>query len=251
MTSTGARTLEARHGVRIADAAALGPGELELLAEETGRRLAHASATDILTWAALTFGEKLVVASSMADGVVAHLAARVQPGVAVVFLDTGLHFPETIGTRRALEAALDIRVIDARPRLDLAEQEQRHGQALWATDPDRCCDLRKVQPLAQALAPYRAWVSGIRGEETAARANVPVVHWDSARAMVKVNPIARWSRPDVDAYAERHGVLVNPLRQLGYASIGCAPCTRPVDAGEDDRAGRWSGLHKVECGIHR
>jgi phosphoadenosine phosphosulfate reductase len=110
--------------------------------------------------------------------------------------------------------------------------------------------MRKVTPLARVLAPFTAWATGIRGDETAARVGTAVVHWDERRGMVKVNPIARWSHEEVEAYAARHGVLINPLQQLGYASIGCAPCTRPVQAGENARAGRWAGADKSECGIH-
>lgn len=251
MSPQTARALQVRHGVAVADARALGPAELELLADQAGHQLAEASAIDVITWAALTFGDRLVVASSMADGVVAHLASRARPGVKVAFLDTGLHFAETIGTRDALQATLDIEVVDARPELTVEQQERAHGPRLWSTDPDLCCTLRKVEPLERVLAPFRAWVTGIRGDETADRVGTPVVHWDARRAMVKVNPIARWTQAEVDAYAARHDVLVNPLRQLGYASIGCAPCTRPVAAGEDQRAGRWAGAAKVECGIHR
>jgi phosphoadenosine phosphosulfate reductase len=250
MTVTAAAALHARYGVAVADARDLGKAELELIAADAGERLADARALDILTWAALTFGERLVVASSMADGVVAHLASRAQPGVQVAFLDTGLHFPETIGTRDAVAATLDVRVLDARPDLSVEEQAQKFGPALWATDPDRCCQLRKVAPLERVLAPFQAWATGIRGDETAARVGTPVVPWDAGRGLVKVNPIARWSNAEVDAYAARYGVLVNPLRQIGFASIGCAPCTRPVRAGENARAGRWADADKFECGIH-
>jgi phosphoadenosine phosphosulfate reductase len=110
--------------------------------------------------------------------------------------------------------------------------------------------MRKVTPLARVLAPFTAWATGIRGDETAARVGTPVVQWDKRRGMVKVNPLARWSHDEVEAYAQRHGVLINPLQQLGYASIGCAPCTRPVRVGESTRAGRWAGADKSECGIH-
>ena len=250
MQVTPQASLHARYGVTVADARALGKAELELIAEDAGQRLADARAIDVLTWASLTFGDKMVVASSMADGVVAHLASRTHNGVKVAFLDTGLHFAETIGTRDALAATLSIEVVNATPDLTVDEQAQKFGPALWSTDPDRCCQLRKVAPLERVLAPFRAWVTGIRGDETAARVGTPVVHWDAKRGMVKVNPIARWSNAEVDAYAARYGVLINPLRQLGFASIGCAPCTRPVRPGENARAGRWADADKSECGIH-
>lgn len=250
MTTDPAAALHARYDVVVADARDLGATELELLAEDAGRRLADARAIDILTWANLTFGQRLVVASSMADGVVAHLASRAQPGVNVLFLDTGLHFAETLGTRDALIATLDINLINATPDLTVEQQAQKFGPMLWADDPDRCCGMRKVAVLERSLAPFQAWVTGIRGDETADRVGTPVVHWDARRGMVKVNPIARWTHAEVDAYAERNGVLVNPLQQLGFASIGCAPCTRPVREGESTRAGRWAGRDKSECGIH-
>ncbi len=250
MTVTAAAALHARYGVAVADARDLGKAELELIAADAGERLADARALDILTWAALTFGERLVVASSMADGVVAHLASRARPGVHVAFLDTGLHFAETYGTRDALAATLDITLINVTPDLTVSEQEQKFEPMLWQSDPDRCCSIRKVTPLARVLAPYQAWVTGIRGDETAERVGTPVVHWDERRGMVKVNPIARWTHSEVESYARRYGVLINPLQQLGYASIGCAPCTRPVQPGENARAGRWAGADKAECGIH-
>jgi len=250
MTVDPAAALHARYGVTVADARNLGAAELDLLADEAGELLADARAIDILTWATLTFGEDLVVASSMADGVVAHLASRTMPGINVLFLDTGLHFAETLGTRDALEATLDITVINAKPDLTVEQQEKKFGANLWASDPDKCCGIRKVVVLERELAPFQAWVTGIRGDETADRVGTPVVHWDARRGMVKVNPIARWTHAEVDAYAERNGVLVNPLQQLGFASIGCAPCTRPVRHGESTRAGRWAGREKSECGIH-
>jgi phosphoadenosine phosphosulfate reductase len=250
MTIDPAVALHARYGVAVADASDLGAAELELLAQEAGRGLAEARAIDILTWTSLTFGPRFVVTSSMADGVVAHLASRAHPGVNVLFLDTGLHFAETLGTREALVATLDINLINATPDLTVEQQNQKFGPLLWADDPDRCCEMRKVVVLERELAPFQAWVTGIRGDETADRVGTPVVHWDSRRGMVKVNPIARWTQAEVEAYAERHGVLVNPLRQIGFQSIGCAPCTRPVRAGENARAGRWAGRDKAECGIH-
>ena len=159
-------------------------------------------------------------------------------------------FAETLGTRDAIAATLPIRVRSVTPALSLAAQEAAHGPALWDRDPDRCCALRKVEPLGRLLAPYRAWVTGLRRGESESRADTPVVAWDARRRKVKVNPIARWSSADVEAYADRHAILVNPLKQLGYTSIGCQPCTRPVAEGEHERAGRWSGAPKTECGIH-
>jgi phosphoadenosine phosphosulfate reductase len=225
--------------------------DLRRLAEQAGRDLEEASADEVLRWAADTFGSRFCVTSSMADAVVAHLASRAMPGVDVVFLDTGYHFPETIGTRDAVAAVMDVNVITLRPRQTVAEQDARHGPKLHDRDPDLCCALRKVAPLEEGLRGYDAWATGLRRDESPTRANTPVVGWDAKRQKVKIAPIARWSQEDVEAYAARYGVLTNPLLTDGYASVGCAPCTRRVPAGEDARAGRWAGLGKTECGIHQ
>ncbi|GHC68490.1 phosphoadenylyl-sulfate reductase [Streptomyces cinnamoneus] len=223
---------------------------LEQLAERAGRELEDAPALEVLRWAVDTFGERFCVTSSMEDAVVAHLAARARPGVDVVFLDTGYHFPETIGTRDAVEAVMDVRVLTLTPRLSVAEQDAVHGPALHDRDPDLCCALRKVRPLEEGLASYDAWATGLRRDESPSRAGTPVVGWDARRRKVKVSPIARWTQADVDAYITEHHVLTNPLLADGYASIGCAPCTRRVADGEDARAGRWAGRGKTECGLH-
>ncbi|CAM5720284.1 Adenosine 5'-phosphosulfate reductase OS=Streptomyces alboniger OX=132473 GN=cysH PE=3 SV=1 [Streptomyces alboniger] len=224
--------------------------ELRALAEQAGRDLEDASALEILTWAADTFGPRFCVTSSMEDAVVAHLASRAMPGVDVVFLDTGYHFPETIGTRDAVEAVLDVNVITLTPRQTVAEQDAEYGPRLHDRDPDLCCKLRKVKPLEEGLTPYAAWATGLRRDESPTRANTPVVGWDEKRRKVKVSPIARWTQDDVDAYVNEQGVLTNPLLMDGYGSVGCAPCTRRLLEGEDARAGRWSGNAKTECGIH-
>ena len=227
-----------------------GTVELRELAEQAGRDLEDASALEILRWAADTFGKRFCVTSSMEDAVVAHLASRALPGVDVVFLDTGYHFPETIGTRDAVEAVIDVNVITLTPRQTDAEQDSEYGPKLHDRDPDLCCKLRKVQPLEQGLKDYRAWATGLRRDESPTRADTPVVGWDEKRRKVKISPIARWTQDDVDAYVAEHGVLTNPLLMDGYASVGCAPCTRRVLEGEDARAGRWAGRAKTECGLH-
>ncbi|MFG2812790.1 phosphoadenylyl-sulfate reductase [Streptomyces sp. NPDC048410] len=224
--------------------------ELRDLAERAGRELEDAPALEVLRWAVDTFGERFCVTSSMEDAVVAHLASRVRPGVDVVFLDTGYHFPETIGTRDAVDAVMDVNVVTLTPEKTVAEQDAEHGPRLHDRDPDLCCALRKVQPLEAGLTEYQAWATGLRRDESPTRANTPVVGWDARRRKVKVSPIARWTQDDVDAYVAEHGVLTNPLLMDGYASVGCAPCTRRVLEGEDARAGRWAGRGKTECGLH-
>jgi phosphoadenosine phosphosulfate reductase len=217
---------------------------------EAAASLESASALEILTWAVTTFGDGLVVTSSMQDAVIPHLAARVKPGIKVLFLDTGYHFPETIGTRDAMQSAYDVEVLNVTPRQTVAEQDKEYGAELFGRDPDLCCALRKVEPLREALEPYTAWITGLRRAEAPSRANTPTVEWDADRRRVKVNPTVRWTDDDVERYIEDNNLLVNPLRHDGYPSIGCAPCTRRVAQGEDARAGRWAGRNKQECGLH-
>jgi phosphoadenosine phosphosulfate reductase len=224
--------------------------DLRGLAERAARELEDAPALEVLRWAAETFGPRFCVTSSMTDAVVIHLASRAMPGIDVLFLDTGYHFPETIGTRDAIDAVMDVNVVTLTPRLTVAEQDARYGPKLYERNPDLCCAMRKVQVLQEGLRKYDAWATGLRREESATRARTPVVGWDARRGKVKVSPIARWTQADVEAYIAKHDVLTNPLLQEGYTSIGCAPCTRRIVEGEDPRAGRWAGLAKTECGIH-
>ncbi len=219
-------------------------------AETAGLELEGATAQEILGWAVATFADGLAVASSMGDGLLAHLAAGVHPGIEVLFLDTGYHFPETIGTRDAVAATYGATVRTVLPLLTVAEQDRVHGPDLWQRDPTACCAMRKVEPLERALAPYLAWASGVRRDEAATRRDTRVVEWDARRGMVKINPLAAWTQADVDDYIEAHGILVNPLAYDGYPSIGCAPCTHRVEPGQDPRSGRWSGQSKTECGLH-
>jgi phosphoadenosine phosphosulfate reductase len=224
--------------------------ELRELAQIAGPELELAPAELIIEWAVQTFGERFCITSSMSDAVLAHLASTVAPGIDVAFLDTGYHFAETIGTRDAVAATLPLTVVNLRPELSVAEQDAVHGPDLWRTDPDACCAMRKVEPLRRGLAGYDAWATGLRRDEAHSRVIAPVVGWDEAKQKVKVSPIARWSADDVDRYIVENGVLVNPLTYDGYPSIGCWPCTRRVEPGEDPRSGRWSGFAKTECGIH-
>jgi phosphoadenosine phosphosulfate reductase len=227
------------------------PAELRELVQHVGAELELAPATDIIEWAVATFGARFAITSSMGDAVLAHLASTVAPGIDVVFLDTGYHFAETIGTRDAVAATLPVNLLSITPAQSVAEQDATYGKELYARDPDLCCALRKVQPLQEALAGYDAWATGLRRAETHDRVIAPVVGWDETKQKVKVSPLARWSDEDVDRYVAEHGVLVNPLAHDGYPSIGCWPCTRRVAPGEDPRAGRWAGTAKTECGIHQ
>lgn len=224
--------------------------ELQQIAEQVGRDLETATAQEILRWAVDTFGDRFAIATSMGDGLLAHLAASVASGVELVFLDTGYHFAETMGTRDAVASSYDVKVRTVLPLLSVAQQDREYGADLWDRNPTLCCAMRKVEPLARALEPFDAWASGVRRDEAVSRHDTRVVEWDAKRQMVKVNPIATWTQADADAYVADNGVLVNPLAYDGYPSIGCAPCTHRVAPGEDPRSGRWSGQAKTECGIH-
>jgi phosphoadenosine phosphosulfate reductase len=226
------------------------PVELRRIAGLAAAELRDATAEEILSWAGRTFGDRLAVASSMADTVLVDLAARNAPGVHVLFLDTGYHFPETIGTRDAVAATYPITLVTVTPEQTVAEQDHWYGPQLYARDPDRCCALRKIAPLDAALARYDAWVTGLRRDESPTRADTPVIGWDDRHDMVKISPLAGWTTDDVAEYAARHGVLQNPLLADGYLSIGCRPCTTRVEPGADPRSGRWAGRVKTECGLH-
>ncbi|HWJ67094.1 MAG TPA: phosphoadenylyl-sulfate reductase [Nocardioides sp.] len=226
------------------------PEELREIVSHWGAELELAPAEVIIEWAAATFGERFCITSSMGDAVLAHLAEKVVPGTDVVFLDTGYHFVETIGTRDAVAATMNVNLISITPVQSVAEQDAEYGPELYKRDPDLCCALRKVKPLADSLAGYDAWATGLRRAETHNRVIAPVIGWDAKKQKVKVSPIARWSDEQVERYIAENGVLVNPLVYDGYPSIGCAPCTRRVAPGEDPRSGRWAGTNKTECGIH-
>jgi phosphoadenosine phosphosulfate reductase len=224
--------------------------DLKSIAETASAELAEATADEALAWTARTFGDAWIVASNMQDAVLVDLAVRVKPDVDVLFLETGYHFAETIGTRDAVAAVYPrIRIVNAAAEQSVADQEAQYG-LLNKTEPDRCCHLRKVVPLRRTLANYQAWVTGVRRVDAPTRANTPIVTWDDRNGLVKINPIAAWSDDEFHDYIARHGVLENPLVSEGYLSIGCAPCTAKPLPGADPRSGRWAGLGKTECGLH-
>jgi len=204
-------------------------------------RLETASAAAVLRWARDRFGASLVLASSFQDCVLIDVAVRQFPGIEVVFLDTGFHFPETLEYVETVRRCYDLNLRVIGPTLGAEE---------WPCGTERCCELRKVAPLAQALEGREAWMTGLRRAEAATRAEAPIVGWDETRGLVKVNPLATWTDRDVSGYVIDHGLPVHPLTSQGFLSIGCAPTTRAVRPGEDPRAGRWSGTDKTECGIH-
>ena len=225
--------------------------ELKALVAQAQADSADWTADDVAAWTAAHFAGRVAVACSMAgDTVVPHLIARHLPGVDVLFLQTGYHFAETIETRDSLARNAPVTIVDVLPKQTVASQDAQYGAKLHDREPTLCCQLRKVDPINETLAGYEAWVTGVRREDNALRANTALVEWDEGHQMVKINPIAAWSFDELLDYATTHSVPTNPLLTQGYPSIGCAPCTRPVAPGEDPRAGRWAGLAKTECGLH-
>lgn len=205
----------------------------------------------IIAWAADRFMPRLAATSSFQTQSVAllHLISVVRPDLPVIFLDTGYHFPETLAYRDQLVAQLGLALRIARPAASPAETARRHGDALYRRDPDLCCYINKVEPMQRALADFDAWISGIRRDQTAARAAVRTVE-GLPDGRLKINPLAAWTREDLWRYIHAHGLPSHPLFSQGYLSVGCAPCTSPVTRGDDERAGRWAGTGKTECGLH-
>jgi len=208
---------------------------------ELNEEFEHLPASKIIQWAVDTFSPHLCMTASMTDAVLIDLAVKVDPGIEVVFIDTGYHFPETLATVEEVRRhyGLNLRM------MTVARQEE----ALWEADPENCCSAVKVGQLDRALAGKQAWMSGLRRVEAANRVTTPTIVRD-LRGLVKINPIVTWSDADVQGYIADHGVPVNPLTQQGYPSIGCMPCTTPVAEGEDARSGRWRDSDKTECGLH-
>ena len=233
--------------------------ELKALAEAGARELAgdpengvpEANPADVIRWVSRNFDTAAcAVACSMADAALPHYVAQYQPGVDVLFLDTGYHFRETYDTRNEVARRVDVHIVDVLPEQTVEEQNAEFGKDLFARDPGLCCARRKVAPLKKSLNGYELWFTGVRRDEAPTRTNTPLITFDEKNGLVKVNPLAAWSFDDLLDYSRAFDVPVNPLLTQGYPSIGCQPCTRPVAEGEDPRAGRWAGSTKTECGLH-
>jgi phosphoadenosine phosphosulfate reductase len=227
----------------------MSPAEVERRAHE----LESQTAERVLEWAADRFGERILLTCSWQkqSSVLVHMISEVAPGMRVVEFDTGLLFPETYETRERLISRYPIAFEKIDPELTVSGQAEKHGDRLWERDPDACCGIRKVAPLARALDGMEAWVSGIRREQSTTRQNARKIELDERRGIVKVQPLADWTSRDVWRYIWRHGIPYNPLHDHGYPSIGCIPCTTSVNGqAADERAGRWRGTGRVECGLH-
>jgi phosphoadenosine phosphosulfate reductase len=208
---------------------------------ELSRSFEGSAPAEIIEWAADHFGESLAVAASMEDAVLISVASAVRPGIDVVFVDTGYHFPETLATADRVKRRypIELRVVsDDRPKDDL-----------WKQSTDACCARNKVAPFDTALRGYTAWMSGLRRSDSAERAEAPIVTRDS-RGLISIRPLATWDDATVEAYVADNDVILNPLLFDGYPSIGCAPCTQRVAPGDDPRSGRWAGSAKTECGLN-
>jgi phosphoadenosine phosphosulfate reductase len=222
------------------------------LLDEAASRLENAAPEETLRWAFGEFGDSVTLATGFGPGGVAliDMSVKLNPNVDIFFLDTSFLFPETYDLRRRLEDRYKVSIRAQQARLTPHQQDETFGPKLWSTDPDLCCRLRKLEPLREALRHRRAWITAIRREQTIERSNARVVEWDYRWGLVKISPLARWSRNEVWEYLFRHNVPYNPLHDRGYPSIGCAHCTTAVNDADGERAGRWPGKQKRECGIH-
>jgi phosphoadenosine phosphosulfate reductase len=229
-------------------AATLSAEQIDAVSKQLGGGTPQA----ILRWAVEQFHPRLTMATAFgAEGCcLIHMLAEIEPGVRIFNLETGYQFPETLELRERIKDRYGIEVELVRPELTVAEYEEEHGGPLYRIRPDQCCFDRKILPLRRAVVGYEAWISAIRADQTAHRAAAGVVQWDQKFGLVKVNPLLRWTKRDVWAFIVTHRVPYNPLHDRGYPSIGCWPCTKAVAAGEDERAGRWAGQAKTECGLH-
>jgi phosphoadenosine phosphosulfate reductase len=206
----------------------------------------------VLDWAFDTFGEKVAISSAFgAEGMaLIDIASHVRNKFRLFTLDTEFLFPETYNLMDQVEQKYGITIEKVYPLISPEEQEREHGAALWQRDPDQCCNLRKVEPLRRKLADLKAWITSIRREQTEARASAGKIEWDEKFGLVKINPLADWSSKQVWEHIRKHDVPHNVLHSRNYPSIGCTHCTRAVMPGEDNRAGRWPGYAKTECGLH-
>lgn len=223
--------------------------ELKLISDE----FETAPPESVLRWAVEEFGPDVALATGFgAEGcVLISMIAAISPGTRIFYLDTDLLFPETYALRDKLEARYGVKFERHATHLSLAEQSAEYGERLWERQPDLCCHLRKVEPLKKILGELQAWVTAIRRDQSPSRANSGIVERDKKFGLIKINPLAGWSSRDVWNYIANYDVPYNPLHDHGYSSIGCAPCTTPLQIGEDARAGRWRGTCKKECGLHQ
>ncbi len=226
--------------------------EKEQLIAARAEEFESLSPQEILAWAVETYPNIAFACSFGAEDVVlVDMLQQISPSTDIFYLDTDFHFKETYETRDAIAAKYGLEFVRVSPTLTPEEQAQKYGEELWKSDPNACCNLRKVEPLTRVLGRYEAWITGIRRDQAPTRANAKKIEYDTKFGLVKFNPIANWTSDDVWNYIREHQLIYNPLHDRNYPSIGCEHCTRPVMPGEDPRAGRWSGTEKTECGLHQ
>jgi len=209
------------------------------------------SAEEVLRWAYAEFGDRLCLTCSWQkqSSALVHMVSELGLDIDVIELDTHLFFRESYETREALVQRYGLKLL--RPDIiTVAQQHREEGPNLWERDPDRCCHIRKVEPLLRVLEPYDSWISGIRRDQSPSRADTPKVQWSDRYGVWKIHPLADWDEKRVWSYIQVNEIPYNPLHDVGYRSIGCIPCTRPTRLDEEERAGRWAGSDKLECGIH-
>ncbi|MEZ2660185.1 phosphoadenylyl-sulfate reductase [Aneurinibacillus aneurinilyticus] len=222
--------------------------------QEMNKELSYKDTIDVVKWAYHTFADELVYACSFgAEGIVLiDMISKIRPNAHIVFLDTNVHFKETYElVEKVQQAYPSLRIEIIQPALTLAQQAEQHGGVLWRTEPNTCCSIRKLQPLAKVLANKKAWLSGLRREQSSARAHVQFINKDQKFASIKICPLIHWTWDDVWNYINLYQLPYNELHDKGYPSIGCEHCTLPVEVGENFRAGRWAGFEKTECGLHQ
>ncbi|MBJ6361075.1 phosphoadenylyl-sulfate reductase [Paenibacillus sp. GCM10012307] len=226
--------------------------EKETLIKQKVDELENATPEDIIRYAVETFPNITFACSFGAEDVVlVDMLQKISPKTDIFYLDTDFHFKETYETKARLEQHYNLKFVEVKPHITPEEQAAEHGEELWKSDANRCCEIRKVQPLTQILSNYEAWITGIRRDQAPTRANAKKIEYDTKFGLVKFNPIASWTNEDVWNYIREHHVIYNPLHDNNYPSIGCEHCTRQIMPGEDPRAGRWSGNEKTECGLHK
>ncbi len=220
--------------------------------KQLSRRFETVEVEEILEWAVGRFAPRLAMTSNFGgEGVVVmDKLAQVAPETPVIYLETGFQFAETDQLKARLRSRYGLNIIERRAELSVAEQDRIYGERLYERDPDLCCRIRKVEPLAAALKGYDAWIAALRRDQSPTRANIGIVEWNARHGLVKINPLATWTRRQVWDYIVSNELPYNPLYDEGYTSIGCQPCTRRVVAGQHERSGRWDGEKKLECGIH-
>jgi len=226
--------------------------EKEALVHEKAEQYEQSNPEEVITWAVKAFPNITFACSFGAEDVVlVDMLQRISPSTDIFYLDTDFHFQETYETRDRITERYSLNFVRVTPQLTPEEQSETYGDELWLSNPNQCCNLRKVEPLTGILSKYDAWITGIRRDQAPTRANTRKVEYDSKFGLIKFNPLAAWTSEDVWNYIRTNDIIYNPLHDQGYPSIGCSYCTRAVQAGEDPRAGRWSGSAKIECGLHK